>query len=62
MYKDPRLNDEYHVLFGIHGFECLPDELTEQLEINPTETRVKGEYRTFGKGKFERKRLNNYFP
>ncbi len=58
MYKDPRLNNKFHVSFRIHGFECSPDELTKQLGIKPTATLIKGEYRIIGRGKFERKRLN----
>lgn len=51
------MHNEYHVWFGIHDFECSPDELTKQLGIKPTRTKIKGEYRTVGKKK-PRKMLN----
>jgi hypothetical protein len=51
MYHDPRLENRYHVWLLIHSFECPPDEITEQLGLMPTKTRVKGEYRTVGKKK-----------
>ncbi len=58
MYNDPRLKNEYIAWFGLFGFECLPEKITEKLGIEPTETRRKDEYRTIGKGKHERKRIN----
>lgn len=54
MYNDPRLKNEYHVWFGIYDFDCSPDELTSELGIKPTETRIKGEIRLIGKVKHKR--------
>lgn len=58
MYKDPRLKNEYKAWFILFGFEESPDEITKQLGVTPTETRIKGEYRNISKGKHEIKRLN----
>jgi hypothetical protein len=51
MYHDPRLENRYHVWLLIADFECLPDEITQQVGLKPTKTRLKGEYRTVGKKK-----------
>ena len=58
MYRDPRLENRYHAWILIADFECSPAEITKQIGLEPTKTRIKGEYRTVGKGKHERKMLN----
>jgi hypothetical protein len=51
MYHDPRLENRYHAWLLIKDFECLPKEITKQIGLEPTITRIKGEYRTVGKKK-----------
>ncbi len=51
MYNDPRLKNTYHVWFSLYGFDSHPDEITKQLGTEPTEIKVKGEFRTVGKKK-----------
>jgi hypothetical protein len=58
MYKDPSLENKYFAWFILFGFEGSPDEITKQLGVEPTETRIKGEHRTIGKGKHAQERLN----
>lgn len=45
MYHDPQLQNEYKAWFLIRGFEFHPRELTKQIGIEPTDIKVKGEYR-----------------
>jgi hypothetical protein len=49
--------DKISVRLWITGFDCSPDEITRQLGVQPTETRIKGEYRIIGTKKLI-KRLN----
>ncbi len=42
---------ENHVSFVICDFECLPEEITKQIGIEPTNTWLKDEVRVVGKGK-----------
>ncbi len=51
MFNDPRLKNRYHAYIIVSGFESHPDEITKQVRVEPTETRVKGEFRTIGKKK-----------
>lgn len=51
MENDPRLKNRYYAWFLITDFESRPDEITKQLGLVPTKTRIKGEYRVVGKKK-----------
>lgn len=51
MYTDPRLKNKHYAWLLISDFDLNPDEITSQLGIEPTKTRVKGEYRLAGKKK-----------
>lgn len=45
------------VRLWITGFDYSPNEITKKLGVEPTEIQIKGEYKTFGKGKRTIKRL-----
>lgn len=49
MYIDPREKNEYHAWFLVRDFESHPKEITDQLGIEPTDIKVKGEYKLIGK-------------
>ena len=49
MHIDSEDKNSYIVYLVIRDFDCSPEELTRQLEIQPTETLKKGEYRMVGK-------------
>jgi len=51
MYNDPRLKNEYHAWLLVRSFEFHPKEITKQLGLEPTDIKVKGEYRIVGKKK-----------
>jgi hypothetical protein len=57
MYNDPRLKNEYHAWLLVSNFDFNPEEITKQLGIEPTNVKIKGEYRVVGK-KTPRKILN----
>lgn len=58
MFEEFKEKTSNHVSFVIYDFECLPDEITKKLGIEPTETRIKGEIRIIGKKKIKIKRVN----
>ncbi len=48
MFNDPGLKNESTAWLNIIGFDMNPDEITKEVGVNPTKTRIKGEYRTVG--------------
>ena len=58
MVDDPKLKNEYAAWFILLGFECSPDDITQKLGVEPTETRLKGEMREIGEGKHRREKEN----
>ena len=49
--SNSKQKNENHISFIICDFECLPEEITKQVGIEPTNTWLKDELRAVGKGK-----------